>query len=139
MLVVVTGGSGSGKSAFAETWIHQLCPDNKRYVATMIASDEESKKRVMKHQEQREQKGFITIESPTHIEKLELSGTEGVLLECMSNLVANELYDPMGVKRNVVQHVVKGVQHLLNHTEHVVIVTNELFSGYEVSKEMKEY
>ncbi|MEG0107632.1 MAG: bifunctional adenosylcobinamide kinase/adenosylcobinamide-phosphate guanylyltransferase [Lachnospiraceae bacterium] len=139
MLIVVTGGSGSGKSLFAETMIHHLCPENKLYLATMIAYDEESKKRVIKHRKQRDHKGFITIESPTHIEKIKMPNVSGVLLECMSNLVANEMYDASGRKQDVVDHVVKGVQHLRRQAEHVILVTNEIFSGGEVGNEMQEY
>ena len=42
MLVVVTGGSGSGKSAFAEETVLSFGEARRIYIATMQAFDEES-------------------------------------------------------------------------------------------------
>lgn len=46
MMTVVTGGSGSGKSAFAEDKIVSFGPAKRIYIATMHPYDEESHKRV---------------------------------------------------------------------------------------------
>ena len=45
MLVVVTGGSGSGKSAFAEDRVLSFGESRRIYIATMQAFDEESHRR----------------------------------------------------------------------------------------------
>ena len=45
MMTVVTGGSGSGKSAFAEDKIVSFGPAKRIYIATMHPYDEESHKR----------------------------------------------------------------------------------------------
>ena len=42
MMTVVTGGSGSGKSAFAEDKIVSFGPAKRIYIATMHPYDEES-------------------------------------------------------------------------------------------------
>ena len=42
MMTVVTGGSGSGKSAFAEEKIVSFGPAKRIYIATMHPYDEES-------------------------------------------------------------------------------------------------
>lgn len=94
MLHLVTGGSGSGKSAYAENCCLKYggpC----LYLATMKIWDEEDRKRVEKHRAMRAGKGFDTCECPVDLEKLDIpehfrSGT--VLLECMSNLLVNELW-----------------------------------------------
>ena len=44
MMTVVTGGSGSGKSAFAEDKIVSFGPAKRIYIATMHPYDEESHK-----------------------------------------------------------------------------------------------
>ena len=49
MMTVVTGGSGSGKSAFAEDKIVSFGPAKRIYIATMHPYDEESHKRVARH------------------------------------------------------------------------------------------
>lgn len=68
MFHVVTGGSGSGKSAFAEQCILD-CQGNKRiYIATMYPFDEESHRRIARHRAMRAEKKFTTIERYTDLE-----------------------------------------------------------------------
>ena len=56
MFHVVTGGSGSGKSAFAEQCILD-CQGNKRiYIATMYPFDEESHRKIARHRAMRAEK-----------------------------------------------------------------------------------
>ena len=43
MMILVTGGSGSGKSAFAEDCVLALGEKKRIYIATMFPFDEESK------------------------------------------------------------------------------------------------
>ena len=70
MFHVVTGGSGSGKSAFAEQCILD-CQGNKRiYIATMYPFDEESHRRIARHRAMRAEKKFTTIERYTDLEHL---------------------------------------------------------------------
>lgn len=46
MLVLITGGSGSGKSAYAEDYLTKLSKkERKYYIATMQVYDEEGKKK----------------------------------------------------------------------------------------------
>lgn len=51
-----------------------------------------------------------------------------VLLECMSNLVANEMFQEDGAHENTVEVVIEGVRHLREQAGNLVIVTNEIFS-----------
>ena len=46
MLTVVTGGSGSGKSAYAEDLLLSYGPKERIYIATMFPFDEESHRRI---------------------------------------------------------------------------------------------
>lgn len=73
MLHVVTGGSGSGKSEYAEKLIAESALHRLIYVATMMVWDDEGRKRVRRHREMRSGKGFITIEHYTGLSSLELS------------------------------------------------------------------
>ena len=65
MMILVTGGSGSGKSAFAEDCIVAFGNARRIYIATMYPFDEESRKRVKRHQAMRQGKGFDTLECYT--------------------------------------------------------------------------
>ena len=64
MIVLVTGGSGSGKSAFAERLIENLPREKRVYAATMQVYDGESVRRVQRHRAQRAGLGFETVECP---------------------------------------------------------------------------
>lgn len=128
MLILVTGGSGSGKSAYAEDCIVSFNNPEKIYIATMYCWDDESRKRVERHRKMRSGKGFRTLEQYTNLSAADVAEGGVVLLECMSNLVANEMFLDEGAHSDTVESVIKGVEHLLDISEHVVIVTNEIFS-----------
>ncbi len=51
-----------------------------------------------------------------------------MLLECMSNLVANEMFQEEGAHENTVEAVIEGVRHIREQAGNLVIVTNEIFS-----------
>ena len=123
MLTLVTGGSGSGKSAFVEDRVLSFGDAQRIYIATMHPFDEESHKRIERHQKMRAGKGFETVECYTGLKNVKLPAGCVVLLECMSNLVANEMFEEQGA-----HEVTKGIENLLEQAAHVVIVTNEIFS-----------
>ena len=70
MIYLVTGGSGSGKSAYAESLLSEFENIRSRYyIATMQVYGEEGKKRVERHRRLRAGKGFITSEQTVQIEQ----------------------------------------------------------------------
>ena len=128
MMILVTGGSGSGKSVFAEDCIVFFGNARRIYIATMYPFDEESKKRVKRHQAMRQGKGFDTLECYIGLARAAIPEGSTVLLECMSNLVANEMFQENGAHENTVEAVTGGVGFLQKQTKNLVIVTNEIFS-----------
>lgn len=140
MLIVVTGGSGSGKSEFAENLILQLHARPCLYIATMYPFDEECRKRIARHRQMRKDKNFDTLECYTGLQNAEVAGYETVLLECMSNLTANEMYQEEGAGEQCVEAVLEGVRRVYRECRHMVIVTNEIFSdGMEYDEETVRY
>ena len=144
MMVLIIGGSGSGKSAYAEEYIGILSGEcNKYYLATMQVFDEEGKKKVARHQKLRKNKGFLTIEQPIEIEKTlpKIKAGSSVLLECISNLTANEMFLSEDTKKQtrsyteVTDSVVEGIQSLKQKAGHLVIVTNNVFEDGIVYEE----
>ena len=146
MLELVTGGSGSGKSAYAES---RICEWNRQdpkplfYIATMYPYGEETEKKIERHRMLRKGKGFETLEWYTglkqYLEDESLKGAD-VLLECMSNLVANEMYMESGAGCHADQAILEGIRELNQQCANLVIVTNEVFSeSVPDSSEMKEY
>ena len=128
MMVLVTGGSGSGKSAFAEDKILSFGEGRRIYIATMHPYDEESHLRVRRHRKMREGKGFETVECYTGLSSLEFEKNPVLLLECMSNLAANEMFEESGAGTHTVEAIVEGVKKIKAQAKHLVIVTNEIFS-----------
>lgn len=128
MIVLVTGGSGSGKSAFAEDKVLSFGEARRIYIATMYPFDMESKKRVHRHRNMRAGKGFETVECYTNLKDLLLPKDSVVLLECMSNLVANEMFQKDGAKERTVEEILEGIREIAGYVRHLVIVTNEIFS-----------
>lgn len=133
MIHLVTGGSGSGKSEYAENWLMEQSGGQKDllpliYVATMMPYTEETKKKIERHHRLRAGKGFRTIEKYTDMYKVQVPENKGILLECISNLTANELYreDKVTGPEETVKRVVQGVRSLAGQTERLVIVTNEV-------------
>ena len=140
MLVLVTGGSGSGKSAFAEN-IAVSFGGERTYIAAMKVTDDESRRRVERHREMRADKGFVSVERYTDVKNLDACGT--VILECMSNLLANEMFSPEGAQAkglNAADEVIFGVESLNKKCDNVIVVTNEIFSdGIEYDEETRRY
>ncbi|MDD3338114.1 MAG: bifunctional adenosylcobinamide kinase/adenosylcobinamide-phosphate guanylyltransferase [Lachnospiraceae bacterium] len=140
MIHLVTGGSGSGKSAFAESCILDFGPAQRIYIATMYPFDEESHRKIARHREMRKSKAFDTIECFTGLEQVDIPGGANVLLECMSNLVANEMYQEAGAHEETVAAVMRGVRHVAESAGNLVIVSNEIFSdGVEYDAETRRY
>ena len=128
MITLITGGSGSGKSAYAEGRITGFGERERIYIATMYPFDEESRQRVKRHRAMREKKNFQTIECYTGLKNLEISKGANVLLECMSNLVANEMFRQDGAGERTVQEILEGIRKLAGQARELVVVTNEIFS-----------
>lgn len=128
MFHLITGGSGSGKSAYAEQCILDFQGSNRIYIATMYPFDEESHGRIRRHREMRKEKCFSTIECYLGLKNLEVPADSDILLECMSNLTANEMYQEHGAGEDTVAAVLEGICRVKNRCKNLVVVTNEVFS-----------
>ena len=151
MLILVTGVSGSGKSEYAEKICCDLADGEKKYyIATMQPFGAEGQERIRRHHALRQGKGFDTIEQYQHVNKAFMNkkfydGKDGsgisagnpdqeiyesvekkpvVLLECLSNLMANECFEKGGTP----DAVFSDCMQLYSQCRHLVIVTNEIFS-----------
>ena len=98
-MIVVTGVSGSGKSEYAENRAAALAGGGPLYyVAAMEPYGEEAARRIRRHRSLRAGKGFTTLECYRDIAKVpDMIGASRcreatVLVECMSNLLANEMF-----------------------------------------------
>ena len=136
MIVLVIGGSGSGKSAWAEKLMQQISGENRVYIATMRVWDQESEIRVARHREQRKELGFETVECPINVGDVQLPSNASVLLEDIPNLVANEMFDESGD----VNRIISGLQRLAANCRNLVMVTGNIFAdGKNYDPETLEY
>ena len=129
MFTLVVGGAASGKSEYAEQLILRAGALPRYYVATMEPFGAEARARIARHRVLRAQKRFETIECPVGLSRVLLPARGAALLECLSNLAANELYDPKGAGVNTAEAVLYGIEILYKQCEHLIVVGNEVFSG----------
>lgn len=158
MLHIVYGGSASGKSSYAESFAMSLQGEGRLlYIATMYPYkwntteiDPETMQRIERHRAMRADKGFDTVECYRHVEHIVAKRQDVLLLECMSNLLANEMYleqdsDDGGLAKTmsevekagvgmsetlspVSKKIVQALVNLSTRVQDVVIVTNDVFS-----------
>jgi len=125
-MILVTGGSASGKSAYAEQRIAEE-DGIPTYLATMRRGSAEAEERIRKHLRQREGKGFLTVECPVKIGTVLHRCTEAVLLEDLGNLVANEMFGEV-FEESVAERIGADIRKLRESRKQLVIVTDEVFS-----------
>lgn len=129
MIITISGGSGSGKSAIGEKIAQKLEPQIKYYIATMEPFGKEAAKRIARHRAMRADKNFITVEASVALEKCQIPPDSTIMLECMSNLTANEIFAENGcglalAKENICQ----AVRDIAAANRNLIIITNEVFA-----------
>jgi len=145
MIYLFEGFPDSGKSKLAENLVCEVSNEADRfYLATMIPFGEEGKVRIEKHKRLRAGKGFTTIEMPFDIDKaiafIENPSTACVLVECISNMVANEMFERKTHKEDIPNVILSQIKSLSESVNNLVIVTNRFdFSSPEYDEETIEY
>ena len=97
-IIFITGGVRSGKSAFAEKYALEIFKKQKGaslyYVASGVAFDDEMKKRIKRHKEDRANAAWQTIEVPDDfpIEMKKFRENDVVVWDCITTWVTNVLY-----------------------------------------------
>ena len=136
MNILLIGGSACGKSTFGEALAARL-PKPRTYVATMRPFEGESEEKILRHQFQRADKGFSTIERETDLSGLRLPARGTVLLECVCNLAANEMFDSSGnIRPGAEKAILSGIEALSGQCETLIVVTNDVGGdggGYDES------
>ena len=94
MITLITGGSRSGKSAYAEKLLDGI--NDVVYIATAEIYDDEMQERVKKHIKRRNPK-WRTYEGFLNLEKA-VNGEKHYLLDCITNLISRILFQITGEK-----------------------------------------
>ncbi len=124
-MILLTGGSACGKSSYGEELCMRL-PFPRYYIAAMRPFGDGSEEKIARHRQLRSGKGFETIERYTDLQGLVLPERGTVLLECICNLTANEMFDEEGVWIDPYETVVAGVEALRRQSDTLVVITNEV-------------
>lgn len=128
MITLITGASASGKSGYAEKYAASA-GGALIYVATMHNDGtEEMRLRIEKHKKQRFSYGFDTIERETDIGGISTGRGYTLLVECISNLLANEMFMEGLEAEMAVEKIMSGLVRLSGQADNIIIVTNEVFS-----------
>ena len=129
MFSLIVGGAASGKSAYAEALALGLA-GRRTYVATMMPWDEECKARIARHRARRAGHGFATLECYRDLAALEVPRDANVLLDCVGNLLSNEMYGlgvgPTTTRPQAADAVIAGVRRLNAQCRNLTVVTNEV-------------
>ncbi len=131
MLTLVTGGSESGKSGYAEMLAESSGAERLFYVATMKPEGDEAARRIEKHRKRRKDKGFVTLERSCDLKDLKIPGPyKGslALIEDLGNLVANEQFDTGGNDDEITARVMDGIRSVCEKAEYVLVVCDDIFS-----------
>ena len=99
-LIMISGANGSGKSRYAERIVARTTGE-RYYIATMRPCSEENLQRIEKHREQRKDLQFTTLECPYQVGAAAVERDGVVLLEDVSNLLANAMFERGGDEASV--------------------------------------
>jgi len=147
-ITLVTGGSRSGKSTFAESRFEGR--DDVLYIATAIVTDKEMENRIQRHIEDRNS-NWDTYEGFKNLHNA-IKSTEKkfVLLDCVTIMMTNLLFEmerdfdnmPMedvdGILENIKHEFKLLIDSCREYDKELVMVTNEVGSGivpeYKISR-----
>lgn len=138
-MIVVYGGTSSGKSSVAEDLAVRLAEKENRslyYLATMESQTSAAQRRIEHHKSMRQGKGFDTIEEMKALSNHCSRVADGVvLLECLSNLVANYMFDgnsselPSDDDMQDLEEAMMNQILALDKVCRLIVVTNNVFGA----------
>ena len=124
MTTLITGGSKCGKSSYAEKLLDGFA-GRKIYIATMEPFGSDAQEAIKRHRLMRRGNGFETVERFTDIGGADIPKNCAVLLECVGNLCANEMFSGPDIGHPA-ERIVQGVRRLSENASELVIVTNQV-------------
>ncbi len=135
-IILVTGGTRSGKSTFAEEYVKQYGA-NIAYIATANIFDGEMKDRIAQHKARR-LPSWTTLEAPFDAERVlkNCDKYQAVLFDCISLYISNIFCLPPNNNHSLTlkaEQALTSIQLLLDAAKElakpVIFVTNEVGDG----------
>ena len=134
-ITLITGGSRSGKSSFAQKLAEEQ-PGSRLFLATCPVTDKEMEVRILRHVQDRQKANWDTLEEPVHIaEQLaHVQRFDTVLIDCLTLWINNLLYEASVEKRifdedRVTVHTKRLIEAAGAHPGEIIMVTNEVGLG----------
>jgi adenosylcobinamide kinase/adenosylcobinamide-phosphate guanylyltransferase len=134
-IILVTGGSRSGKSGFAQQ-AAEAQPGRRLYLATSVPEDVEMARRVERHRAARQGRGWDTLEEPRDVAAALRADREHTvcLVDCLTLWVSNLLLEEETAGREVTEEeIAVRARELLDacvgRPGQVYLVSNEVGMG----------
>ena len=134
-LILISGGSRSGKSAFAQQMAEDI-PGDRLFIATCPRTDPEMEERIRLHIQARQGRDWQSVEEPLHPEQIFSSCAPDttLLLDCLTLWVNNVMYDREKSEKEVDESYIavlaeKLAQAALDYPGTVIMVTGEVGLG----------
>jgi adenosylcobinamide kinase/adenosylcobinamide-phosphate guanylyltransferase len=127
-VILIGGGARSGKSSLALRLAKRL-GRRRLFVATAEARDEEMRRRIQRHREERGDE-FDTAEEPLDLASVirRSASHDVVLIDCLTLWLANHLL-ASDRSEAVLTHVDRLLAALAERQAHIILVTNEVGLG----------
>lgn len=144
-MIVVMGGSGSGKSAYAEQLVMEQPERNRYYLATMRIYDAEGEKKVVRHRRMRAEKGLPPSSVRRTLPKIFRWKKERCFWNVcriwwQTNCSRMTFRWDAAKRKAVVEKVVSEVALLKQHATELIVVTNNVFEdGIRYDEGTMEY
>lgn len=134
-ITLVTGGSRSGKSSFAQRLAEEQ-PGSRLFLATCPVTDKEMEIRILRHIQDRQKGNWESVEEPVNIaaQLAHADRYDTVLIDCLTLWVNNLLYNATANNRVLDEdRVTRQAEELVaaagKHPGEVIMVTNEVGLG----------
>ena len=134
-IILVTGGSRSGKSSWAQKTAESISP-RRVFIATCPVIDDEMQERIRKHKKARDERNWHTIEEPLDIAgAIDTSHEFPVaLVDCLTLWINNLMYRAEKERTAVTETDItlecrRVIDAALRHPGDVLLVTNEVGMG----------
>ena len=139
MQIFISGGCKNGKSYYAQHLAKKQQGNGPLYyIATMESADKEDDERIVRHQQDREGWGFITIEQPYNIEEIlnKCDPSGSFLLDSLTALLANEMF--FKNVPNACEKIFGELLKIFDQIKNIVIVSDYIYGDGFIYEELTE-
>lgn len=138
-IILITGGSRSGKSSYAESLYKDY--NQVLYIATAIVTDDEMQERINHHKESRNQQ-WETVEAYKDLDQvIAKTSCKNILLDCVTVMITNLMFDQdssvedlslkevEALEERIIQEFTKLLSFVRDMEKNIILVSNEVGYG----------